>query len=177
MQITYYFSLIFAKQIINSIPEQFTHYAKQYYIHLKIKFDNTALAEDFFDDTHLLGVVAPIKDYYFVWQLNQLFNFNFVLNNSLEIQLSKRNRNYYFSVYEFTIPNTSLTHYLYTNQYDGEYLLPELKHLDFLWLVKGQSVSVPELHHIIEHIRKITSVQLVMELTNEKIKSKENLIL
>ena len=30
----------------------------------------------------------------------------------------------------------TIKHYLYNNEDDGEYLLPEFKHLDFLWLIK-----------------------------------------
>ena len=55
---------------------------------MKLKIDNEALAQNFFEDAILLGIVAPIKDYQFSWQLNQLLGFNFRLNNDLEIQLN-----------------------------------------------------------------------------------------
>jgi hypothetical protein len=62
------------------------------------------------------------------------------------------------------------------NQFDGEYLLPEFKHLDFLWLMKGDEVSDDSLQETIQTIKAINSVQLVLELTNEKIKNKEHLV-
>ena len=67
-------------------------------------------------------------------------------------------------------------HYLYNNHHDGEYLLPEFKHLDFLWLFKGDRVPDREVQEKINMIREITPVQLVVELTNENIKHKENLV-
>ncbi|WP_315818940.1 IPExxxVDY family protein [Paraflavitalea speifideaquila] len=75
--------------------------------------------------------MAPVKNYQFCWQLNQLLRFDFRLNNDIEIQLFKKHRNYYFSIFEYREPNSSLVHYLYNNQFDGEYLLPEFRHLDF----------------------------------------------
>ena len=142
----------------------------------KLKIDNDALAEEFFEDASLLGIVAPIKDYQFSWQLNQLLGLNFRVNNDIEIQLTKKKRTYFFSIYEYTIPSISLAHYLYNNQYDGEYLLPEFKHLDFLWLIKGDPVPPEDLKLLMQSIRTIPAVQLVTEMTNEKIKNKQHLI-
>ncbi|HYH13944.1 MAG TPA: IPExxxVDY family protein, partial [Flavisolibacter sp.] len=58
----------------------------------------------------------------------------------------------------------------------GEYLLPEFKHLDFLWLLKGDVVSEKALQQIIESIRTIKGVQLVTELATDKVKNKEHLV-
>jgi hypothetical protein len=70
-----------------------------------------------------------------------------------------------------------LEHYIYNNQFDGEYLLPEFKHLDFLWLLKGDTVSDEMLQEKMGNLRSLNGVQLVLELTYEKIKNKEHLIL
>ena len=143
---------------------------------MKFKLDIEGMEEDFFEDTRLLGIVAPVKDYQLCWQLNHLFRFKFRINNNIEIQLTKKRRHYFFSVYEYNEPNNSLTHYLYKNQHDGEYLLPEFKHLDFLWLMKGDLVSDELFSHMAGSIKDINGVQLVIELTNEKIKNKGHLI-
>ena len=144
---------------------------------MKLKIDNETLAQEFFEDAILLGIVAPIKDYQFSWQLNQLLGFNFRVNNDIEIQLKKKQRKYFFSIYEYQVPSTSLTHYLYNNQFDGEYLLPEFKHLDFLWLIKGDVVQAEDLKILVQAIKSLAGVQLINELTSEKIKNKQHLIL
>ena len=120
--------------------------------------------------------MAPIKDYLFSWHLNQIFGFNFRVNTGIEIELVKQQRKYFFSIYEYTVPSTSITHYLYNNQFDGEYLLPEFKHLDFVWLIKGEFIAVEELKTLMNSIKSIPGVQLVNEMTNEKIKNKQYLI-
>ena len=142
----------------------------------KLKIDNEALAEEFFEDSLLLGIVAPVKDYQFSWQLNQLLGLNFRVNNDIEIQLSRKQRKYFFAIYEYAVPSITLVHYLYNNQFDGEYLLPEFKHLDFLWLIKGDIVEADDLAALIQAIKTLPGVQLVNEMTNEKIKNKQHLI-
>ena len=143
---------------------------------MKLKLDLEDLADDFFSDTRLIGIVAPLKNYLFCWHFNQLLHFDFRNNNEIEIQLNKKKRDYFFSVFEFREKNNSLTHYLYNNQFDGEYLLPEFKHLDFLWLLKGDPVNDATMQSIMHAIRSINGVQLVMELTNEKIRNRGHLI-
>ena len=143
---------------------------------MKLVLDTEGLTDDFFEDTRLLGIMAPVKDYQFGWQLNQLMGIEFRINNDIEIQLTRKRRNYFFAVYDFHENTGSLSHYLYNNQFDGEYLLPEFKHLDFLWLMKGDFISDNTLQEYITAIKTISGVQLVMELTNEKIKNKEHLI-
>jgi hypothetical protein len=143
---------------------------------MKLVLDTKEMTDDFFEDTRLLGIMAHMKDYQFCWNLNQIIGYDFRINNELEIQLKKRERNYFFAVYEFAEPSTCLKHYLYNNQFDGEYLLPEFKHLDFLWLLKDDFVSDEKLQHLIQSIRTVNGVQLVVELTNEKIRNKEHLV-
>lgn len=143
---------------------------------MKLKLDIDEMAEGFFEDTRLLGIMAPVRDYQFCWQLNRLFQFNFRINNNIEIQLRKKQRNYFFTVFEYPEPATSLVHYLYNNKFDGEYLLPEFKHVDFLWLMKGDAVNDAFFDTTIRRIREINGVQMVNELTNEKIKNKGQLI-
>lgn len=143
---------------------------------LKLSINNHDLAEAFFEDTRLLGIMAPVKDYQFCWQLNSLLGMDFRINHELEIGLKKKKRDYFFSIFEYHEPMGSLSHYLYNNQFEGEYLLPEFRHLDFLWLMKNDPVSDNDLLKIMNPVRSIAGVQLVVELTNEKIKNKEHLV-
>ncbi len=142
----------------------------------KLILNTKELTDDFFGDTHLLGIMSPVKDYQFCWHLNSSMGLDFRINNDIEIQLTKKKRNYFFAVYEYCEPAGSLIHYIYNNQFDGEYLLPEFRHLDFLWLMKGDEVTNESLQQMISDLRTINGIQLVLELTNEKIKNKEHLV-
>lgn len=141
----------------------------------KLVLDNREMIESFFEGTRLIGIMAPVKDYQFCWHLNTALGLDFRIND-LEIQRKQKKRNYFFSVYEYAEPTGSLTHYVYNNQFDGEYLLPEFRHLDFLWLMKGDEITDLLLQQTIQTIRAINNVQLVTELKTEKVKNKENLV-
>lgn len=143
---------------------------------MKFRIDNSALAEEFFDGTRLLGIVAPIKPYQFCWNVNQILGFDFRINHDIEIQLNKKSRTYYFSIYEYENKANSEKHYLYLNQFDGEYLLPEFKHLDFLWMMRDDEIENQDLSFLISSIKSVPSVQLVMEMQNEQIRNKQHLI-
>jgi hypothetical protein len=143
---------------------------------MKLRIDNEAMLEDFFENTRLLGIVASIEQYRFCWHLNQILNFDFRINNSIEIHLNKKMRNYFFSIYQYGERAGTIKHYLYNNEDDGEYLLPEFKHLDFLWLMKDDIMKDEEVNIFMNSIKTIPSVQMVMELTNEKIKNKQHLV-
>ncbi len=134
------------------------------------------IIDEFFEDTKLLGIVTTVKDYRFCWNLNNMLGLDFRINHDIEIKLIRKKRRYFFSVYEYHEPNTSLCHYLYNNLFDGEYLLPEFKNLDFLWLMKNDTVSLQYLEQLKTLLRSIPGVQLITELTNEKIKNKECLV-
>lgn len=142
----------------------------------KLKLDTDLLNEDFFEETRLLGITASLKNYHFCWQLNNLIGFNFRLNTDIEIHLKKKNRHYYFNIYQSQEPNSVLIHYLYHNQYDGEYLLPEFKHMNFLWLMKGDNIDDEKCNWIKQAIKAMDGVQLVAELTNQQIKNKGNMV-
>lgn len=143
---------------------------------MKLRLDLDELAEEFFRESRLIGIVAPIKDYQLCWQLNQVLSMDLRNNNDIEIQLKRKKRDYYFAVFQYNEPNNALVHYLYNNQFDGEYLLPEFRHLDFLYLLKGDVVQDQFLQQLIENIKNINGVQLVMELAHDKIRNKGHMI-
>ena len=143
---------------------------------LKFKIDNNAVLDAFFDETRLLGIVAPIPDYRLCWYLNQALNFDFRINNDLEVKLIKKGREYFFPIYQSFEKGGTLSHYLYNNQCEGEYLLPEFKHLDFLWLIKDDVISTADLNALISSIKSISSIQLITEMNIDKVKNREHLI-
>lgn len=144
---------------------------------MKFKIDNFSMVDQFFDETRLLGIVAPMEQYKFCWHLNHLTNFHFRIDNNLEIPMIKKERKYFFSVYSYSEPKSMCNHYLYNNQYDGEFLLPEFRNLDFLWLIRDEFIDGKDLSGLIDAVKSIPNVQMVTELAQDKIRNKQNLIL
>jgi hypothetical protein len=143
----------------------------------KLVLNIDAIEDDFFSGTRLLGIMSQLKNYRFCWLVNAYLNYDFRLNTDIEIQLKKKNRNYFFQVYQFCETDCEMEHYIYHNQFEGEFLLHEFKHFDFLWLVKADIIPEERFINLQQNIKTINGVQLVAELMQEKIKHKGNLIL
>ena len=142
----------------------------------KLKLDLDGIEDDFFAGTRLLGIMSLMKNYRFCWLINGELGFDFRLNADVEIQLKRKGRYYFFPVYQFLQTECELEHYIYHNQFEGEYLLPEFKHLDFLWLVKSDRIAEEDFVNLQHDLKNIDGIQLVAELTHEKIKNKTNMI-
>jgi len=144
---------------------------------VRLKLDHESATADFYADTRLLGIVCPLPDFQFSWRLNNHLGFNFRINTAMEIKLVKKNRSYYFSIYDFAPHNRALVHYLYSNEYDGEFLLPELKNFDFLWLMKHDPVEQEELEALMQSLKRVPGVQLVTEVKPGNVKNKKHLLI
>ena len=143
----------------------------------KLTLNIDGIEDDFFTGSRILGIMCQLKNYRFCWMINAYLNFDFRLNADHEVQLRKKGRNYFFQVYQFYETGNEWQHYIYQNQFEGEYLLPEFKHFDFLWLVNATVISEGDFISLQQNLKEINEVQLVTELMQEKIKHKANLIL
>ncbi len=142
----------------------------------KLTINNSQLANEFFEDARLIGIQCPLEPHRFVWTVNRQFGYGFAYQNDGEIRLREQRREYEFAIYQCTEPNKELQHLLYVNNDDGKHLLPELKHIDFLWLLKGDISDNGFIASLMAELRKLDPVQVVIELTNEKILNKEHLV-
>ena len=143
---------------------------------LKLQLNIEDITSDFFTDSKLLGIISSSKNYHFCWQVNNKLGFNFRLNPSIEVQLKKKGRSYQFNVYQYQECNSYLNHYLYHNHYDGEYLLPEFRYIDYLWLLKDDIVEADYFAWMIGAVKRLHNVQMVTEVQHDKLKNKSNLI-
>jgi hypothetical protein len=146
----------------------------------KLMLNNDDLAEDFFSDCRLFGIMSVIKNYQLCWQINTQLGYHFRLDPNLEIRVKKKKagkeKDYFFPVYCHIEQLSETAHYLYHNQYEGDYLLPEFKHVDFLWLIKGGDIDEEICQFITTGVKNLACVQLIAELSKDKIQNKEQLI-
>lgn len=143
---------------------------------MNLKIDEDELYDEFFKDALVLGIVVPVRDYLFIWNMNHLLSFRFRQHTDVEIKLKRKGREYSFNLYEYMVPFTTIQHLLYENQHDGEFLLPEFKHLDFIWMIRDANFTEKELADFLQIIKMSDKVQMVTRVPVEKIKNKQNLL-
>ena len=143
---------------------------------MKLKLDDDQISDNFFDHTRILGIASTLKNYQLCFQIEKQLQVDFRTSQDLQIPLEKNKRTYSFTVYEFIEPAIATEHFLYTNKNDGEALLPELQHLDYIWLIKGVYYNNDEIFRKLQqNLKDISGIQLVSEVSHEKIKSRDNL--
>jgi hypothetical protein len=142
---------------------------------MKFKLDDDLMSAGFFEDTRILGIVSTLKNYQFCWHIERKLHIFFSTAVDLQIGMEKNKRSYSFTVYDYIHPISQVEHYLYTNKHEGEFLLPELQHLDFIWLIRDYTRDEGFLSSIQHQLRSIIGVQLVSEVALDRIKSKNNL--
>jgi len=129
--------------------------------------------EEFYQESSFLGLISSTKDYRLCWLLNQYLGIDFKLNVDKEVLIEKKKRPYYFSVYDYFDTINWCQFDLYSNKFEAEFLLPEFKHIDFLWVIKGESSFAD----LLPMIRSIPEVQFTMNISLDMIKHREHLIL
>jgi len=142
----------------------------------KLVLDTTAMAEEFFSDTALTGIVCALPAYRFMWLLNERLDMNFMRNPDMDVMIqSSKGKEHYFSVYQYCTPLNGCQHLMYQLKSDKETLLPEVKQLDYLWLIQSATAE-EDARAIIHHMRDIGEIQLAQLLSLDKLKNQNNLL-
>ena len=143
---------------------------------MKLKLNDDEMSDNFFEGTRILGIASTLKNYQLCFHIEKNLQIDFRTSADLQIPLEKNKRSYSFTVYEFVQPAIATENFLYSNKNDGESFLPELQHLDFIWLLKGSFFeNDEEFTKLQRQLRDITGIQLVTEVSHDKIKSRDNL--
>jgi len=96
--------------------------------------------------------------------------------DDLEITHKKKNKTATYSWFRYEDELDKLFVYLLSNKYSGEYLIPEIKQADFLFMVQGE-LSEKAKNELFSALKEIQAVQMVFEINYSQLKSKENLVL
>lgn len=139
----------------------------------KLILDNTALEEEFFEDIQLLGMVCPSEAYQFIWRINEAFNYHFVRNTEYDIHVDDT----VFSVYTFKQEDRFLEHFIVGNRQRTQFMLPEIKHVDFIWMQKGNIHHQPELALIPKLLPQLKGVVHVFPIESRTLSKRQYLIL
>lgn len=137
----------------------------------------SAVTEDFFSDTALIGIGSPLPAHKFCWTINRNLDLKFTREPEFDIEIRKGPEDiHFFSLYQYNIPYSSCSYLLYKLRSERKALLPEIKQLDYLWLVSGQSAEL-EVMEIADNLRNINGIQLAQIIDRDRIKNLNYLIL
>lgn len=166
-------------------------------VHLELNMDEAQ--EMFFADTAMLGITSSTQAHKLCWMFNRQLGTQFqnVPENMLEmsddgkpptrksskqktaalpiqslfdeVSPIKTSNSVFFPVYNYAVPNSSAMHTLFKLKSGDRVLLPEIRHMDYLWLVQS-SLPGHDASILLRHIRGIQAVQLAQIIDPELLK-------
>lgn len=142
----------------------------------KLILDTAAMQDEFFADTALIGIVSALPPYRFCWTLNNKLDIDFIRVPELDIVLQTNPESQlYFPIYQYNMPVNGTNYLLYKLKNGNETLLPEVRQLDYLWMIQSKS-AVEDADTIIRYLRDIPDIQLAQILSAENLKNRMYLV-
>lgn len=136
-----------------------------------------AASDEFFSDTALIGIGSALPGYKFCRAVNIALNFDFNRRPESDVEYKPSKHDvHYFSLYQYNIPLSSCKHLLYKLRSEKKTLLPEIKQLDYLWLIRSQLADA-EAETLISQLRDVPDVQLAQHIPIDRLKNLNNLLL
>ena len=128
------------------------------------------MQDDFFSDTAMIGMASAQPGYRLCWLLNNYFDIDLKGYPEQNIQLKKKGNTFHFPVYQYDLENCCYKHLLYKLKCGAETLLPETKHLDYLWLIQTADPE-HDAQNILKKLKDMPDVQMARALVTEQIQN------
>lgn len=139
--------------------------------------DMSGATEDFFSDTAMIGIGSAMPGYRFCWAVNKAFDFEFIREPEFDLEYKPaKDQLHYFSLYQYLVPYSSCKHLLYKLRSEKKALLPEIKQLDYLWLVSSPTAE-EEAEIITGNLRNMPDIQLAQIIAPDMLKNLNHLLL
>ncbi|MFI5204053.1 MAG: IPExxxVDY family protein [Flavobacteriales bacterium] len=133
------------------------------------------LDNDFDYELLLIGISSHARDYRVCWSLNSTMRLNLSrIDKGLKMPASKNADPNEFTLFEYEDEETRIFYSLIANKNKNAYLIPELKHADYLLMLRNNiTIDIPNL---LERVRSCDQVLTAFEIQTEELKSRDNLI-
>ena len=145
---------------------------------VKLVLDTYVMEENFFSGTVLIGISSPTTVYRLCWLLNEHLGTNFVREpegNHIILQSPKSDKQYFFPIYKYEMPMQGSKYCVYKLKSEEGLLLPELKQLDYLWLIESVTAE-EEANLMVQHIKTLPDIDHAQILSPDKLKHLNHLL-
>jgi hypothetical protein len=122
----------------------------------------------------LYGIVSEERSHTLVWQINHHTGSAFSRTSDL-VPGFGTNASFTLPRFEYHDELNHLSFELIANKDESEYLLPELKHIDYFILVKGALESFRRRKYT-EPFRQVPAIRIISEIATQSLKQRERLI-
>lgn len=140
----------------------------------------TLLAEDFFDGASLIGIASPLAPSRFCAVLNRAFDLDLRREPEQDLYMQAPGQDElkrYFPVFQERLETEAVEITLYRLKgAGGEMLLPEIPHLDYMWLLRSNTPE-KDAEGYTALLRQLPGVQMAQVIGVEQLRNAANLVL
>lgn len=136
------------------------------------------MQDAFFEDSALIGIASALPGYQMVHELNTAFDISLSREPELDICVQNKQDDaikHFYGIYEYNLPLSSDRYLFYKLKSDKRALVPEIKNMDYLWLVQTLYAD-EEANKLCSLLRTMPFVQMAMVLEAGKIKNLRTLL-
>ncbi|HTN44983.1 MAG TPA: IPExxxVDY family protein [Flavipsychrobacter sp.] len=142
----------------------------------KLVLDTHAMQEEFFSDCALIGIVSAVPGYRFCGLINSSFNLKLKRDIKSDIELKTHQKvTYHFALYRYDMPMNSNRYSVYQLKTDKQWLLPELKNFDYIFMLHGPNAD-EDAQQYMDALRAMGEVQMAQTIPLDRLKNIDNLI-
>lgn len=134
------------------------------------------LRVDFDFEFNLICLISSLKDYRLCWHLNRMLNISLTRANDLELNNEKKRQVSFFNLFNYTDEINFLHYHLISNKSSGAFLLPELKQVDYLLMLRGDAAGETAADTL-QQLKSLAGIEALFEANPAELRSKQNLIL
>lgn len=131
---------------------------------------------DFDYDFELIALVSSWRDYRLCWQINRVLHMEFSRKPDLEITDPKRRIHAQFPLFSYEDEINFLQYFLIGNKSFGVYLIPEMRQVDYLMMIRGDAAGATK-HHVVLALKNTAGIEMLFEMNPAALRSRQNLIL
>lgn len=143
----------------------------------KFRLDMSYEQEAFFAETALVGLSCRMSATSLCRLLNLSFGLSFTRNPEIDKAIERPNaETYYFPGYDYRLPLCGDRYLLYRLRSRGECMFPELRQLDFIWLLQSSNASAIA-QGMVKHLRELREIQLAQIIDANMLKDRNTLLL
>ncbi len=126
-------------------------------------------------DFVLTGIISSLPDYRLCWYLNGVLALNFAKAQDIAITLPELHIQQSFSRFVFEEEITMSAFWVIQNKAAGNFLLPELKQVDYLFMIKGNYYRT-KIRSIEKLLKSIMEIQAIIPIDTSQLKNGDRLI-
>lgn len=138
----------------------------------RLILDDSSLEEEFFEDITLMGIVSARKPHQLAWYIREYTGYLFHRNHDFQNVKAE----FIFPVFYLEEKLQCTEHFLFTNRIQKEFLIPEAKNIDFIWMIKSNMQRIELRDKILPKLSGIPSIDFAFDINPANLKSRQVLV-